>query len=118
MMPRLDLPAAIFSTNTFVAAMLSLYIGFSLDLPRHLQHFSPRALEVAARELELEVIELGTDATLIAVAYSIHYALAGRWTPGWKLWLSYALGLAVYPPAALVNRALGGDCCYAILRAP
>lgn len=91
---------------------------FPLDLPRHLQHFSPRALEVAARELELEVIELGTDATLIAVAYSIHYALAGRWTPGWKLWLSYVLGVAVYPLAAVINRALGADCCYAVLRAP
>lgn len=91
---------------------------FSLDLPRHLQHFSPRALEVAAARLELEVAELGTDATLIAVAYSIHYLLAGRWTPGWRLWLSYALGAAVYPLAALANRALGADCCWAVLRAP
>ncbi len=31
---RLNFPAAIFSLNTFIAAMLALYIGFSLDLPR------------------------------------------------------------------------------------
>jgi len=31
---RFNLPAAIFSVNTFAAAMLALYIGFSLDLPR------------------------------------------------------------------------------------
>lgn len=31
---KLSLPAAIFSLNSFVAAMLALYIGFSLDLPR------------------------------------------------------------------------------------
>jgi len=31
---KLNTPAAIFSINSFAAAMLALYIGFSLDLPR------------------------------------------------------------------------------------
>jgi uncharacterized membrane protein YccC len=31
---RLNLPASIFSLNSFAAAMLALFIGFSLDLPR------------------------------------------------------------------------------------
>lgn len=88
---------------------------FHLDLPRHLQHFSTRALRVAADALELEVVELGTDATLIAVAYSLHYVLAGRWSPGWRLWLAYGLGVAVYPLVVPINRLLGADCCYAVL---
>jgi SAM-dependent methyltransferase len=89
-----------------------------LDLPRHLQHFSPRSLTVIAGVLDLEVVELGTSSTVIAVAYSLHYVIAGRWTPGWKLWLAYALGAAVFPAVAVVNRLLGADCAYAVLRRP
>jgi hypothetical protein len=54
---------------------------------------------------------------VISIAYSLHYVIAGRWTPGWKLWLSYAIGAAVYPAVAVINRLLGADCCYAVLRA-
>jgi SAM-dependent methyltransferase len=99
---------------------LGIFAGFwfHLDLPRHLQHFSTRALVVAADALDLDIDELGTDATLISVAYSIHYVLAGRWTPGWRLWLSYALGVAVYPLVGAVNRLRGADCCYAVMRLP
>jgi 2-polyprenyl-3-methyl-5-hydroxy-6-metoxy-1,4-benzoquinol methylase len=90
---------------------------FHLDLPRHLQHFSPRALKVAADVLGLEVLEIGTSSTVISGAYSIHYLIAGSWTPGWKLWLSYALGAVAFPPIALINRVAGADCCYALLQA-
>lgn len=91
---------------------------FHLDLPRHLQHFSPRALAVASTALELEALEIATNSTVISVAYSLHYLIAGRWTPGWKLWLAYALGAAAFPPVAAVNVLAGGDCCYALLRRP
>jgi 2-polyprenyl-3-methyl-5-hydroxy-6-metoxy-1,4-benzoquinol methylase len=89
---------------------------FHLDLPRHLQHFSTDALRVTAKALDLDVVEIGTDSTLISVAYSLHYVIAGRWTPGWKLWLAYALGMLAFPPVAAVNALAGGDCCYALLR--
>jgi SAM-dependent methyltransferase len=89
---------------------------FHLDLPRHVQHFSPRALSVAADRLELELEGLGTDATLISVAYSLHYLLAGHWRPGWRLWLAYLLALGLAPPVAIVNRRRGADCCWALLR--
>jgi hypothetical protein len=91
---------------------------FHLDLPRHLQHFSPHALQVAADVLGLEILEIGTSSTVISGAYSIHYLLAGRWTPGWKLWLAYAMGTVAFPPIALINRLAGADCCYALLAAP
>jgi SAM-dependent methyltransferase len=89
---------------------------FHLDLPRHLWHFSPRALSVAAERLELEPVEIATSATVISVAYSLHYVIAGRWTPGWRLWLAYALGAAAFPAVAVINRLAGADCCYALLR--
>jgi SAM-dependent methyltransferase len=89
---------------------------FPLDLPRHVNHFSPRALAVAARRLGLETQAIGTSSTIIAVSYSLHYLIARRWTPGWRLWLAYALGLALYPPVLALDRLLGGDACYAILR--
>jgi SAM-dependent methyltransferase len=88
---------------------------FNLDLPRHLQHFSPRALAVAAGDLELDAISIGTSSMIISVAYSLHYLIAGSWTPGWKLWLSYALGAAVFPLIAAIDAVAGGDCCYALL---
>jgi SAM-dependent methyltransferase len=86
-----------------------------LDLPRHLQHFSPRALQRSAALLDLDALQIGTSSTVISVAYSLHYLLAGHWTPGWKLWLSYALGAVAFPPAAALNKIVGGDCCYALL---
>jgi SAM-dependent methyltransferase len=89
-----------------------------LDPPRHLQHFSPRALAVAAAELELDGLAIGTTSTFVSVAYSLHYVIAGHWTPGWKLWLSYALAAAVFAPVAALNALVGGDCCYALLRRP
>jgi len=86
-----------------------------LDLPRHQQHFSPRGLERLAAELDLRVRAVGTTSTTISTAYSLHYLLAGRWTPGWKLWLSYALGLLALPVALLGDRAWGGDCCFIVM---
>ena len=46
---------------------------FPLDLPRHVNHFSTRALERAGARLELETVAIGTSSTIIAVAYSLHY---------------------------------------------
>jgi len=87
---------------------------FHLDLPRHQQHLSPRALRQLADELDLEVRSVGTASTAISTSYSLHYLLAGRWTPGWKLWLSYALSIPMLPFTLLGDRAGGGDCCFIV----
>jgi SAM-dependent methyltransferase len=90
-----------------------------LELPRHLQHFSPRALARLAAVLELEVRELGTSSNVPVVAYSLHYALfGGHMRQGWRLWLSYALGLAVFPLVLLGDRYGGGDVCFIVMQAP
>lgn len=91
---------------------------FVLDLPRHLQHFSPRALTVLARKLGLEPRSVGTNSNAISTAYSVHYLIAGHWTPGWKLWLSYALSLPLLPFVLLGDRIGGGDACYAVMTRP
>jgi SAM-dependent methyltransferase len=83
-----------------------------LDLPRHQQHFSPRALARAADQVGLSVGAVGTSSTVISSAYSVHYLLAGRWTPGWKLWLSLGLCLLIFPLVRLGDLAGGGDCCF------
>lgn len=88
---------------------------FPLDLPRHQQHFSPRALRRLAAAVDLEVQTVGTSSTAISTAYSLHYLLAGHWTPGWKLWLSYALSIPLLPLIFLGDRAGGGDCCYIVM---
>jgi 2-polyprenyl-3-methyl-5-hydroxy-6-metoxy-1,4-benzoquinol methylase len=87
-----------------------------LDLPRHQQHFSPRALTRLAAGLGLEVDAVGTSSTAIATAYSVHYLIAGHWTPGWKLWLSYALSAPLLPLMFLGDRLGGGDSCYVVMR--
>lgn len=88
---------------------------FHLDLPRHQQHFSPLALRRAANRLGLQVRSAGTTSTAISTSYSLHYLIAGHWTPGWRLWLSYALSLLVLPSVLLADRAFGGDCCFVVM---
>lgn len=89
-----------------------------LELPRHQQHFSTFALRRATERVGLQPIEWGTDSNVISPAYSLHYVLAGRWTTGWALWTSYALGALVYPLVRLVDSRRGGDCCYLVAQRP
>jgi SAM-dependent methyltransferase len=89
-----------------------------LELPRHLQHFSPRALQRLAGVLGLRVRALGTTSSVPVVAYSLHYALFGHLMPGWRLWLSYALGILAFPLVLLGDRVGGGDACFAVMEAP
>jgi SAM-dependent methyltransferase len=89
-----------------------------LELPRHLQHFSPRALARIADGLGLRIKELGTTSSVPVVAYSLHYALFGHLRPGWRLWLSYALGMLAFPLVLIGDRLGGGDSCYIVMEAP
>lgn len=87
-----------------------------LDMPRHQQHFSPKALARLAGKLDLRVEEVGTSSTAISTAYSVHYYVAGKWTPGWKLWFSYAISAPLLPFVFLGDRVGGGDSCYVVMR--
>jgi len=88
-----------------------------LELPRHLQHFSPRALQRLAALLGLRVRSVGTTSSVPVASYSLHYALFARLRPGWRLWLSYALGMLMFPLVLLGDRAGGGDACFIVMEA-
>ena len=88
---------------------------FPLDLPRHQQHFSVRALQRVAESCGLRVRSVGTISNVSTAGYSLHYVLFGRLRPGWKLWLSYALGMLVFPLLLLGDRASGGDACFIVM---
>ena len=89
-----------------------------LDLPRHQQHFSTRALRLALESVGLQCEQRGTESNVISPAYSFNYVLAGQWSETWALWLSYALGALVYPAFVIIDRRRGGDCCYAMASKP
>jgi SAM-dependent methyltransferase len=89
-----------------------------LELPRHLQHFSPRSLERLAALLGMSVRTVGTTSSLPAAAYSLHYVLFGHLRPGWRLWLSYALGVLSFPLVFIGDRVGGGDACFIVMQAP
>ena len=61
---------------------------------------------------------VGTTSSVPVIAYSIHYALFGRMRGGWRLWLSYALGLLAFPFVFVADRIGGGDSCYIVMQAP
>ncbi len=88
-----------------------------LELPRHLQHFSPQALERLAALLGLRVRSVGTTSSVPVAAYSLHYALFGRLRAGWRLWLCYALGILAFPLVLLGDRLGGGDACFIAMEA-
>jgi SAM-dependent methyltransferase len=88
-----------------------------LELPRHLQHFSPRALERVAGVLGLSARAVGTTSSVPVAAYSLHYVLFGHLKPGWRLWLSYALGVLTFPLVFLGDRVGGGDACFIVMEA-
>ncbi len=89
-----------------------------LELPRHLQHFSPQALQRLAALLGLRVRSVGTTSSVPVAAYSLHYVLFGHLRPGWKLWLSYALGILMFPFVLIGDRVVGGDSCFIVMEAP
>ena len=41
-----------------------------------------------------------------------------RLRAGWRLWLSYALGMLIFPLVFLADRVGGGDACYIVMQAP
>jgi 2-polyprenyl-3-methyl-5-hydroxy-6-metoxy-1,4-benzoquinol methylase len=86
-----------------------------LELPRHQEHFSPQALRRLGAAARLDVREVGTSSSPISTAYSIHTMIAGTWTPGPKLWLSYLISLPLLPLVYGVDRLRGGDCCHIVL---
>jgi SAM-dependent methyltransferase len=93
--------------------------SFHLDLPRHRTHFTPRALHRALSRTGFELVELRTSGDLSSLLSTLQYRFTGRllWTGAPAFWASSALGLALSPLTALLNRLEdGGPVLHAVAR--
>jgi SAM-dependent methyltransferase len=90
---------------------------FHLDLPRHLFHYSPRALEALARGVGLEPLETRRATSLVGLPGSIQYRAFGRCIARGP-WLRAGLAVAclLYPLTLLAGRMTGGDTVYFVAR--
>lgn len=83
---------------------------FHLDLPRHLQHFSPRSLISTMSRAGLEPKQPRSTTSLVGLLGSAQYALFGRCVfTGPRLRPALALASALYPVTLLIGSVLGGD---------
>lgn len=83
---------------------------FHLDLPRHLQHFTERALEEAFARAGMQRVALVPAVSLVGFWASVQYAIFGRCVfrgPAHRVGL--ALAGALYPVSLLVGRLRGAD---------
>lgn len=85
----------------------------ALDLPRHQQHFSRRALERAARASGWDPIATGRGSLAATAAYTTAFVLFGSWPSGWRLAASYALALPVWA----LHRLRNDDYCWMLASA-
>ena len=92
---------------------------FHLDLPRHLHHFSPRALEAIARQVGFEPVQLRSATSLVGLLGTLQYRIFGRCIAR-RRWFRAGLALAflLYPVTLLAGRLNGGDTLYFVARRP
>jgi SAM-dependent methyltransferase len=92
---------------------------FHLDLPRHIHHFSPRALERVARDAGFEPETTRGATSLVGLVGSIQYEAFGRCVfRGPRLRVGLALAFVLYPLTLLVGHMAGGDTLYFTARRP
>ena len=90
---------------------------FHLDLPRHLFHFSPHALEALARRVGLEPVETRRATSLVGLPGSIQYRAFGRCIArGPRLRAGLAVACLLYPLTLVAGRVTGGDTIYFVAR--
>jgi SAM-dependent methyltransferase len=83
-----------------------------LDVPRHLTHFSPRALHRAARETGYRGGRVRNYPTGIGLPLSLWFALGGSTLVGRRQTVLLMAGAALYPITWLAGRVAGGDATY------
>jgi len=85
---------------------------FQLDLPRHLNHFDRRSLPALAGRAGLTVRRTWSSSSILSLAGSIQYAIAGRMA--WSEATLYRLGYVTWLVEQPVDLALGGDCLHMV----
>jgi SAM-dependent methyltransferase len=85
-----------------------------LDVPRHLTHFSPRALNLAARRVGFTNSRTRNYPTGIGLPLSLWFAAGGGTLVGRRQMALLAAGAALYPVSWLTGRMTGGDAVYLV----
>lgn len=92
---------------------------FHLDLPRHLHHFSPRALDAIARQVGFEPVHVRSATSLVGLLGTLQYRAFGRCVArGRRRRAGLALAFLLYPLTLLAGRLEGGDTFYFVARRP
>jgi SAM-dependent methyltransferase len=85
-----------------------------LDVPRHLTHFSPKALHRAARRVGFTKGRTRNYPTGIGLPLSVWFAAGGGTLVGRRQMALLAAGAALYPVSWLSGRMTGGDAVYLV----
>lgn len=87
-----------------------------LDVPRHLTHFSPQALRLAARQAGFTRVRTRNYATGVGLPLSLWFWLARSPLRGRRQQTLLLTAAVSYPITWLVGRTLGGDATYLVAR--
>jgi SAM-dependent methyltransferase len=85
-----------------------------LEVPRHLTHFSPRALHLASREAGFRRSRTRRYALGVGLPTSLWFSAGGGPIIGRRHTVLLAVGAGVYPVSWVVGRLLGGDGIYLV----
>jgi SAM-dependent methyltransferase len=85
-----------------------------LEVPRHLTHFSPRALHLASRRAGFRRSRTRRYAMGVGLPLSLWFATGGGPIIGRRHTALLAAGAGLYPVSWLVGRLLGGDGIYLV----
>ena len=85
-----------------------------LEVPRHLTHFSPKALHLASRRAGFRVSRTRRYAMGVGLPLSLWFAVGGGPIVGRRHTMLLAAGAGLYPVSWLAGRVLGGDGIYLV----
>jgi SAM-dependent methyltransferase len=85
-----------------------------LEVPRHLTHFSPKALHLAAAQAGFRRSRTRTYVLGVGLPLSLWFAAGGGPITGRRHTMLLAAGAGLYPVSWLMGRVLGGDGIYLV----
>ena len=88
-----------------------------LDVPRHLTHFSPRALHLAANQTGFVRGRTRNYPTGVGLPGSVWFSLSRKPLVGGRQQAFLLVSAVAYPCSWLAGRALGGDATYLVAEA-
>jgi SAM-dependent methyltransferase len=87
-----------------------------LDVPRHLTHFSPHALHLAARQAGFQRGRTRNYPTGVGLPLSLWFSVGGGSLTGLRQTALLGAGAVMYPLTWAAGRVAGGDATYLVAR--